>query len=359
MFTTRGEGVVERKLGFRGATAEKASGRGSFDIAARRVQVATCRNADVAPCFRATGGVVFLPFTMTTPLQTALADSSTPGVPLLPKVGVLGLGIIGGLWARHYAAAGVLAGSWNRTPQPDTPGWRDTPEAVASAADVVQIVVADPPAVRALLARILPVLGPGKTVVQSSTIDPSSSDEFLNAVIATGARYMEAPFTGSKPAAERREIVFYLGGDAALVAGLEPVLALVSGTRLHIGDNRQAAALKLAMNLNIAVQMQGLAEARTLAAAAGIGDDVFYGALAKNVSCSGLVKLKEAKLRAADFSPQFSVKHLHKDLRLAVATAGCNELPALDAVREQLKTAEARGLGDADFSVLITLLNGA
>ncbi len=293
---------------------------------------------------------------MNAPETASLSVSAAAG---LPRVGVLGLGIIGGLWARHYAEAGVLAGSWNRTPQPDAPAWRDTPEAVASAADIVQIVVADPPAVRALIARILPVLGPGKTVVQSSTIAPAASEEFRVAVTASGARYLEAPFTGSKPAAERREIVFYAGGDAALVAELEPVLALISGTRLHIGDNRQAATLKLAMNLNIAVQMQGLAEARTLAAAAGIGDDVFYGALAKNVSYSGLVKLKEAKLRAGDFSPQFSVKHLHKDLRLAASAAGCTELPAMDAARQQLKTAEARGLGDADFSAIITLLDGA
>lgn len=286
----------------------------------------------------------------------ASAFVSTGG---LPRVGVLGLGIIGGIWARHYAAAGVLAGTWNRSPQPDAPAWLDTPEAVVSAADVVHIVVADPPAVRALLARIMPVLGPGKIVVQSSTIDPASSEEFRVSVAASGARYLEAPFTGSKPAAERREIVFYLGGEAALIAALEPVLGLVSGTRLCIGDNRQAATLKLAMNLNIAVQMQGLAEARTLAAAAGIGDDVFYGALAKNVSYSGLVKLKEPKLRAGDFAPQFSVKHLHKDLRLAASAAGCTEMPAMDAARQQLKTAEARGLGDADFSVMITLLNGA
>lgn len=272
------------------------------------------------------------------------------------KTGILGLGIIGGIWARHYAAAGVLAGTWNRTPQPDAPAWRDTPEAVVAAADLVQIVVADPAAVRALIARIAPVLGPGKVVVQSSTIDPASSEEFRAAVVATDARYLEAPFTGSKPAAEQRQSVFYLGGDAALIAELEPTLALVSATRLHIGDHRQAAALKLAMNLNIAVQTQGLVEARALAAAAGIGDEVFYGALSRNVGYSGLVKLKEPKLRAGDFSPQFSVKHLHKDLRLASAAAGCAELPALDAVREQLKTAEARGYGDEDFIALTKVL---
>jgi 3-hydroxyisobutyrate dehydrogenase-like beta-hydroxyacid dehydrogenase len=274
----------------------------------------------------------------------------------LPKVGVLGLGIIGAVWARHYAAAGVLAGTWNRGARPEAPAWRETPEAVLAAADVVQIVVADPAAVRSILARLLPGLGHGKVVVQSSTIDPEASEEFRRAVEGAGARYLEAPFTGSKPAAEQRQTVFYLGGEAALIAWLEPLLALVSTARLHVGTNRQAAALKLAMNLNLAVQMQGLVEARALAAAAGIGDEVFYGALAKNVGYSGLVKLKEPKLRAGDYAPQFSVKHLHKDLRLASAAAGCAELPALDVVREQLKTAEARGLGDEDFCALAKVL---
>ena len=274
----------------------------------------------------------------------------------MKRVGILGLGIIGGIWSRHYAAAGVLAGTWNRTQQPEAPAWCESPEAVASAADVVQIVLADPAAVRGVLARVLPVLGPGKVVVQSSTIDPAASEEFRARVTAVGARYLEAPFTGSKPAAEQRQTVFYLGGDAELAAELEPLLALVSATRLHIGDHRQAAALKLAMNLNIAVQMQGLIEARALAASAGIGDEIFYGALAKNVAYSGLVKLKEPKLRAGDYAPQFSIKHLHKDLRLASLAAGCAELPALDAVREQLKMAEARGFGDEDFIALNKVL---
>src|SRR5690606_13141115 len=141
----------------------------------------------------------------------------------------------------------------------------------------VQIVVADPPAVRALLEHIRPALGPGKIVVQSSTIDPQSSDDFRALVTATGARYLEAPFTGSKPAAEQKQTVYYLGGDAALIAELEPLLALVSSTRLHIGGHRQAATLKLAMNLNIAAQMEALAEAATLVRRAGIDDDVFFG----------------------------------------------------------------------------------
>jgi 3-hydroxyisobutyrate dehydrogenase len=273
------------------------------------------------------------------------------------KIGIIGLGIIGGVWARHYQAAGVLAGAWNRTPQADFPQWLNSAEAVAAAVDVVQIVVADPPAVRAIIGTILSALGPGKVVVQSSTIDPQSSDEFRCLVVATGARYLEAPFTGSKPAAEQRQSVFYLGGDEALIAEVEPLLALVSQARFHIGDHRQATTLKLAMNLNIAAQMQALSEALIMARHAGISDHVFFAALGKNVSCSGLVKLKEPKLRTGDFTPQFSVKHMLKDMRLASGVSGGEALPLLATVREQLALAERAGLAEEDFSALAKLLN--
>jgi glyoxylate/succinic semialdehyde reductase len=274
----------------------------------------------------------------------------------MKNVGIIGLGIIGEVWAKNYAAAGMLAGTWNRTPKPDFPAWKDSVEAVAESADVIQIVVADPPAVESILSRILPKLGSGKVVVQSSTIDAVSSAKFEAKVAATGARYLAALFTGSKPAAEQKQTVFYLGGDRGLIDELEPVLSVISAKRFVIGTNEQACTFKLAMNLNIAAQMEGLAEALTMSRTAGISDDVFFGALAQNVSYSGLVKLKEPKLRAGDFSPQFSIKHLHKDMRLASATAGCTDFPVLEALRETLKTAEARGLGDDDYAAVIKLL---
>ena len=272
------------------------------------------------------------------------------------KIGVLGLGIIGGVWARHYHAAGVLAGVWNRTAQPDFPTWKPTPEAVASAAEVIQIVVANPAAVESVLTRILPALGPGKVVVQSSTIDGASSAKFAALVAARGACYLAAPFTGSKPAAEQRQTIFYLGGNRALIAELEPLLALVSAHRIVIGTNEQACTLKLAMNLNLAAQMQGLSEALVLSRRAGVTDEVFFAAMTKNAGYSGLTKLKEPKLRAGDFSPQFSVKHMHKDMRLASLTAAGEVFPVLAAVREALQAAEARGMGDEDFSALLKVL---
>jgi 3-hydroxyisobutyrate dehydrogenase-like beta-hydroxyacid dehydrogenase len=271
------------------------------------------------------------------------------------SIGVIGLGIIGSVWARHYETAGVLAGAWNRSPQPDFPRWLPGPAAVARASDVIQIVIADPPAVDAVLAAILPELGANKFVIQSSTIDPDSSERFCRLVTATGARYLEAPFVGSKSAAEARKNNFYLGGSAELAAEAEPLLALVSERRFHIGTGRQAATLKLAINLNVALQMAALGESLALARRAGIGDDTYFSVLEKNISCSPLVKLKEANLRSGDFPPQFSIKHMSKDMRLARGAAGAQALPQLNAVCEQLRRAEAAGWGSEDFSAMVKL----
>jgi 3-hydroxyisobutyrate dehydrogenase len=274
----------------------------------------------------------------------------------MKTIGILGLGIIGRAWARRYAAAGVLAGTWNRTPQADAPSALPTPEAVVAAAEAVQIVVADPPAVESLLQRILPALGPGKTVIQSSTIDPVSAAKFSALVRRCGAGYVEAPFTGSKPAAEAGKTVFFMGGDAATVGSVEPLLVHISETRFTFATVEQAASIKLAMNLNLAGQMEALAESLTFARRAGIADEAFFAVIAKNIAYSGLTKLKEPKLRAGEFSPQFSVKHMHKDMRLADATADGSSYPLLKTVRGCLASAEARGHGDDDFSSLIRML---
>lgn len=274
-----------------------------------------------------------------------------------PKsIGVLGLGIIGAIWARHYHEAGVLAGAWNRTPKPVCPKSMESAFDVARASDAIQIVVADPQAVSDVIDAILPALDGSKTVIQSSTIDPESSEAFRSQVVAAGARYIEAPFTGSRPAAEEKQTVFYLGAAGPLCDAVERLLACVSSHRLRIGNHRQACALKLAMNLNIAAQMQALVEARAICMRSGINDDVFFDALSRNVSYSGLTRLKEPVLRTNDFSPMFSVKHMHKDMRLASGMAEGADCAVLKTITERLAATETAGYADEDFAALAKLL---
>jgi 3-hydroxyisobutyrate dehydrogenase-like beta-hydroxyacid dehydrogenase len=221
---------------------------------------------------------------------------------------------------------------------------------------MIILVVADPAAVESILQVILPRLKPGQLVAQSSTISTDWTLKFAPLVEKTGARFLEAPFTGSKPAAEARKTVFYLGGDKAVVDAAEPVLKRLSSSILHVGPLGSASTLKLAMNLNIALVSQGLCEGLALTRAAGIPDDKFFDALHLNVARSGFSDLKEPKFRSGDFSPQFSLKHMDKDVRLMLETAGPLELPATRAVKAFYEKAKEAGYGDDDFIGVARLL---
>ncbi len=273
------------------------------------------------------------------------------------KVAIVGLGIIGEAWADNLAADGLPLATWNRSPKQRPDFVPDLLQAVGDATHIF-IVVADAPAVAELVAKIVPVLHAGQTVLQSSTITPDAVRAAAAAVAPTGALFLDAPFTGSKPAAQQRQTVYYLGGEAAAIEAARPVLERLSKTILHIGGIGAGSALKLAMNLNIAQVAQSLSESLTLARASGISDELYFQALKANVSNSGITALKETKLRTNDFSPQFSLKHMFKDLRQAQELAGQKgtKLPQLETVLKVYAEGAAKGWGDQDFTTLIQLL---
>jgi 3-hydroxyisobutyrate dehydrogenase-like beta-hydroxyacid dehydrogenase len=273
----------------------------------------------------------------------------------MKRITVAGLGIIGRAWAQNLHADGLSVRGWNRTPK-DFPFYEaDLAQAVTDA-EMIIIVVADPAAVEKLLAVIVPNLKPGQLVVQSSTISAHWTRLFAGQVQAAGAEFLEAPFTGSKPAAEARKTVFYLGGTAELIEKARPVLERISTTRLHIGPIGSASSLKLALNMNLALMMEALSESLTLSRAEGISDEMFFQALHLNVGRSGLSDLKESKLRDEDYAPQFSLKHMNKDLRLALETAGKLSLPTANTLKSFYDKGITAGLGEDDFTGMIRLL---
>jgi 3-hydroxyisobutyrate dehydrogenase-like beta-hydroxyacid dehydrogenase len=273
----------------------------------------------------------------------------------MQRITVLGLGIIGSVWARNLHDDGLTVRAWNRTPK-SVDYFEEHLELAVQDAEMIIICVADPAAVESILQVILPRLKEGQLVAQSSTISADWTLKFARKVEAAGARFLEAPFTGSKPAAEARKTVFYLGGDEAVIAAAEPVLKRLSTSILHVGPIGSASTLKLAMNLNIALVSQGLCEGLALSRAAGIPDDKFFDALRLNVARSGFSDLKETKFRSGDFSPQFSLKHMDKDLRLVLETAGSLDLPAARAVKAFYQKGKDAGMGDDDFIGVARLL---
>lgn len=273
------------------------------------------------------------------------------------RISILGLGIIGSAWARNLLDDGLDVRCWNRTPK-NFPSFYPSIHDCVEGANYIVIVVADPPAVKSVLDEINGSLHEGQLVIQSSTISSRWTKQFAQQVHAKGASFLEAPFTGSKPAAEQRKTIFYVGGEEAVIAVAQPVLGRLASTIMHIGPIGSASSLKLAMNLNIAGVAQALCESITLARAEGISDQVYFEALHINASRSGVSDLKEPKLRSRNYAPQFSVKHMAKDLRLALETASEDKLNLNQtaSVLQMYEQGMASGWADEDFIGLVRLL---
>lgn len=269
------------------------------------------------------------------------------------NVAVIGLGIIGNQWAQHLNKDGVLRASWNRSAKLEVPLYISKLAEVPSKAEILHVVVADPEAVREVLATVVPHLNQKHIIVQSSTIDPTSAQEFSALVQKTGAKYIEAPFTGSLPAAQKRELVFYVGGEAQSIEVATPYLSRLAKKVIPIGSESQASTLKLTMNLQIASALEALAEALSTARKAGISDECFYDAFRLNASFSGVAALKEPKLKGKEYAPQFSIKHMGKDLRLLQKSVP--SLPVLETLVGLYNLADQKELGELDFSAMIEL----
>jgi 3-hydroxyisobutyrate dehydrogenase-like beta-hydroxyacid dehydrogenase len=287
--------------------------------------------------------------------DNALENPAAHGT-LSERVGVIGLGIIGSVWAANYDADGLLVGSWNRSPRPDCPKTMRDAREVARAATVVHVVVSDPAAVDEVLRSIEPELGASHLVIQSTTIDPKSASAFARRVQARGASYLEAPFMGSRPAAEQRKTIFLLGGERSVLSRAEAVLSHLSAVRHQIGSEAQAAALKLAFNVHVAITMEALSESLSLARQSDVSDDAFFSIMQGTALWSGFHNLKIEKLRKREYSPQFSVKHMLKDVRLATELARPESAPIAEAIRDRLQAASEQGRSEQDIAALIELL---
>jgi 3-hydroxyisobutyrate dehydrogenase-like beta-hydroxyacid dehydrogenase len=276
------------------------------------------------------------------------------------RIGVIGLGIVGSRMAANWVKAGHAVTAWNRTrPATPPPGvtLADCPREVASLCDVIMIVVADPPA----LQRV--VEGPdgiasaplaGRVVMNASTVGPADNQRAEAAVRKAGGEFLETPFTGSKAAAEAGKLVFFVGGAPGLLQRMEPLLLQIGHKLFPFGDVGRAADAKLIFNLMIANVMQAMAEGFTFARKAGLDLDGFVAAFKVNAAYSGLADLKIPKMLSGDFSPHFALKHMDKDLRLAMerATELQLDLPQTRRLKEAYSAAMAQGWGEDDFAVL-------
>lgn len=271
---------------------------------------------------------------------------------------VLGMGIMGQAIADNLEADSLLTASWNRTPLSNAPKLVSNIEEAVSKAKVLLILVSDGKAVSDVVDLIEPVLTSDHIVVQCATVKPDENIECQKRVEASGAAFVEALIGGSKVAAVERKIPLYLGGNSDVVNKLEPLLAKISNKRIHVGDVGTASVAKLAMNLNLAIQIEALCESYAYAISNGLSDDQYFEVLRNNTGWNYLCEYKEPKLRGRDYTPQFSVKNMLKDVRLALATDKTDEgLSLLKKTESIYQAGEDYGFGDEDMIALYKMVH--
>jgi 3-hydroxyisobutyrate dehydrogenase-like beta-hydroxyacid dehydrogenase len=279
------------------------------------------------------------------------------------RVAFLGLGIMGRRMASNLVKSGHEVTVWNRTSGKDVEGARtaESPAEAARGSEVVWMCVSDTSAVETVLfgeRGVEESLAEGMIVVDSSTISPSSTRKFAERVRARGAHYVDAPVTGSKTGAENGTLIFIVGGEETVVERLKPCFAAMGKQFFRMGEVGKGHAAKLVMNLQIAVIYEGFAEALTLGAKLGVDAETLLPLINASMVRSGVVEYKAPFVLKRDFTPNFPMRLMHKDIRLALAAAkeARVKLPALEIVEEVYDVAIEDGQQDLDFAATITLL---
>ena len=195
-------------------------------------------------------------------------------------------------------------------------------------------------------------------IADSSTISPSATLRFAERVKARGVDYVDAPMTGSKIAAEAGKLIFMVGGDEAALARLQPLFQAMGKQVFHMGETGKGQATKLAMNLQIALIYEGFAEALTLATKLGVDVEKMLPLIQASMVRSGVVDYKAPFILKRDFSPNFPLRLMLKDIRLALDAAkeARVRLPGLEAVEEVYDVAAEEGQADLDYAATLTLL---
>ncbi len=269
------------------------------------------------------------------------------------SIGVLGLGIIGSRVAENLRQAGHDVHVWSHTAR-DVAGAQPTPAAVAHAAKIIQIFVRDGEALLQAVTEMQPALTADHVIINHATVSKEATLQAAALCAESGAAFLDAPFTGSKMAAQNAKLVYYIGGSAEVLERVRPILEISSTKILPLGEIGDAMVLKIVTNLVTAITVKAVAEAAAITHSQGIPLPSLLTALENNANYSGLIGMKLPTIIKDDFEAHFSLRNMLKDADFArdLAAQGGLATPALDCTAEAMRAGVQSGQGDLDFSVI-------
>lgn len=282
------------------------------------------------------------------------------------KLGFVGLGHMGGNMAARFLAAGYTVFGEEQSREhgqalvDEGLRWRDTPRAVAEAADIVFTSLPDDSVLEQVASGpdgILAGLAAGKTWVDMSTVSPEASRELAERVRAQGATMLDAPVSGSVPQVQSGTLTIMVGGDEDAYVRVEPVLREL-GTPNYIGENGQGLVVKLAINISLAVQMLAFAEGLLLTERSGVDRQRAIEVMTNSPIGSPMVKARAPIVFELPDEAWFTLAFMQKDIELALDTARRLEipLPAAERADEVLERARALGYEQRDLAAFFQVL---
>lgn len=284
----------------------------------------------------------------------------------LPRIGFMGLGIMGAPMAGHLLAAGhsLTIANRSRTPRVQAlldagAAWAETPAALAAASDIVITILGFPQDVEQVwlgAGGLLAGARPGTLLIDMTTSAPRLAVRLAAAAADHGCAALDAPVSGGEPGARNATLSIMVGGDEAAFARAEPVFARMGKTIRRMGTAGAGQHTKMANQIAIASTVMGVAEGLSYARRAGLDGEAVIAALAPGAAGSFQLTALGPKMLAGDFAPGFMVKHFLKDLGIAVTEAEAMglTLPGLAQARSLVERVAAALGGEVGTQAIIS-----
>jgi 3-hydroxyisobutyrate dehydrogenase-like beta-hydroxyacid dehydrogenase len=285
----------------------------------------------------------------------------------MANLGYVGLGVMGGRMADRLMTKGHSVIGNNRTKSKAQwlidkgMKWSSTPRGVAESADVVFSMVTDSAALESIAygpEGMLAGLGPGKILIDMSTVSPAASRALAENVRAKGADMVDSPVSGSVITLEQGKLTMMVGGTLETFEKIKPLLLDIGMKATHVGDNGLAVSMKIATNLSLVVQMLAFSEAVLLAEKSGISRKTAVEVLTNSVIASPMVQYRGPMVLNMPDEAWFDMKMMQKDTSLALEMGRrlAVPLPTTSIANEFLTAARGMGLTDKDFAAIFQVL---
>jgi 3-hydroxyisobutyrate dehydrogenase/glyoxylate/succinic semialdehyde reductase len=279
------------------------------------------------------------------------------------KIGFIGLGIMGSRMAANLQKHGHVLVLFNRTRAKAEPllgpcaTFADSPAKLAQEVDVLFTMLAHPDAVEeAALGRngFLDRLKANSLWVDCSSVNPSFTRRMAAEAARHQVRFVDAPVTGSAPAAANAKLEFWLGAEPADLEKIRPLLLCMGNKIVHTGGNGSGTSMKMVVNLIIGNAMAAFSEAMALGQGLGLSPKILFDSLLGTPAVAPFLALKRAKIENRDYGVEFPLRWMQKDMHLATVSAYETgvAMPLTNVAKEVYRLAMRDELGTDDFSAV-------